>query len=145
MIIRILGAVLIVSGSYLSGVVFSKQEKMHCSALRRLEEMFRKCDRLLREERMGLHEVFEQVEEPGTDLLNGKLPEGLNESEESKLLKTVAALQTLSYRECLSLLNEYIDDLHQSVAFSEKKNNTAGKALPLVTGALGFMLAVFLF
>lgn len=62
-----------------------------------------------------------------------------------RLIKAVDRLRRSPYRESVSVCDDLLQYLSLNIKREEEEYATVGKALPLVAGAMGVLVAVLLF
>ena len=141
MMMKIFGAVLIVSGGYLLGKVRSRQLADRQQVLRRIELYFKKFDAELREYRRSLHEFSDH----NVELLKITKHKLLLTEERFEIEEAIKKIEVSSFRESMEVSSELLRYLASQINKVEEDVATTGKALPIVTGAIGLLVAVLLF
>ena len=136
---------MIVSGGYLLGRVRTVQQKRRVSALKALHSDFEGYENALSEYRSSAEEYFEKLGESGQKICAAEPISGLTTEDMQRLKDLLQRLKKENYFDALELVRQYLSALSASISALEEEVKTAGKALPLVTGAIGFLVAVFLF
>ena len=142
---KIFGAVLIVSGGFLFGKVMSNQWEQCLSATDTLLTLFMDFDRKLRENRVTPEEFFAQQGELGEAILGNRPIAGLTQNDQEKLAQHLMSLRGSSFIESVKANEEFLKYLISTVDQLKERTNTSGKAVPLVSGAAGLLVAVMLF
>ncbi len=142
---KIFGALMIISGGYLLGWVRSHQQKRRLGALKKLYSIAKNYEGNLSEYRDSALDYFESQGSFIQKLLMGEPQEGLLKEDSERFCSLINSLKKAAYQEALEQVRKYILDLAALISAMEEEGKTAGKALPLVTGAIGFLVAVFLF
>ncbi len=145
MMMKIFGAVLIVSGGYLIGKIRTLQWSRRLNALTEIAELFREFDRNLREYRVSLMDSLQGKGELADAILSGTPIKGLLHEDHRKLESTVCQLKIGSYQESVAVSAAFLTYLDGTIRTLQEETVSSGKALPLVTGAIGLLIAVFLF
>ena len=144
MMTKIFGALLIVSGGYAMGRVACLNKKNRLTALKELDRLFQLFGNALREYRSTLEETFRQEGEIAQQILSGDLVKGLSQQDIQYLESTVSQLKMGTYRESVEANDAFLNYLGSAIKCLEEDAATTGKALPLVTGAVGLLVAVLL-
>ncbi len=145
MMMKIFGAVLIVSGGFLIGKIRADQMMMRLCVLSDLAELFCCFDRELREQRRSINEVFSEKGILALQILERQPIQGLNHKEQQRLTEHLDCLRTASYRESLDKNKAFIAQLQEMIEALKREHSSGGKALPLVTSTIGLFVAVMLF
>ncbi len=141
MMTKIFGAVLIVSGGYLLGKVRTNQMRKRHRILQTITKNFREFDAQLREYRRSLQEFSADR----VDLLYLTEDKALLQEERTEIEDAIKKMQVASFRESVEVSASILKYLEHQCKKLEEDIATTGKALPLVTGALGLLVAVLLF
>lgn len=145
MMMKIFGAVLIISGGYLIGRVRTLQWNRRLKALNEVAELFREFDRSLREYRLSLSEALQNKGETADCILAGKPVRGLQAEDIRRLESTACQLRIGSFQDSVAVNHAFLTYLESTITTLQEEIASSGKALPLVTGAIGLLIAVFLF
>lgn len=145
MMMKIFGAALIVSGGYLLGRLRTKQWEKRLKALQDVQNLFTEFDRGLREYRRSINEFLKDKGPLADEILNDRLIKDLIHEDQEKLSATVCRYRTGSFQESVEAGKEFLAYLDRTVAKIQEDIATSGKALPLVTGAIGLLVSVLLF
>lgn len=141
MMTKIFGAVLIVSGGYFLGRMRTSQMVSRRRILHQLNRMFSDFDSQLREYRRSWKEFLED-NQALHDLLEHKL---LLSEERVEINRFIEKIQAAPFRESVEVSSSILSYLKHQCEKIEEDIATTGKALPLVTGAIGLLVAVLLF
>ena len=145
MMMKIFGAVLIVSGGYLLGRVRTLQQNKRIKSLRKIRDGFEGFERKLSEYRVSAMEYFEKYGPLGEKIC-GDLPiNGLILADRERLSILMETLKKSNYQDALENVRNYLKESSSLIKALEEEAESGGKALPLVTGTIGFLVAVFLF
>ncbi len=145
MMTKIFGAVLIVSGGYLLGRVPGYQNIKRIKAIAEIINVFQRYKHDLTEYRLPLQESFKNQGGIALEILNGCQINGLQSEDRSMIESAIDQLKNASYRESLDCVDAMLKAMTQSVEKLKASQETTGKALPLVTGVIGLLVAVLLF
>ena len=145
MMMKILGAALIVSG----GIIFGKTRAMSCqrhlAALMNLGERFGAFEVALRERR-GAVKDFLRVEDGAVYDVQGNCQiYNLQPKEIEQLNGVLCQLQTGSYQESIAVCTEYFKKMNQQIDTVKEESANIGRTYPLVSGAIAFIVVVLLF
>ncbi len=142
---KIIGAVLIVSGGYSIGKVMSLQRRNRLLALRETERLFRLYEQKMREYRSSLDEVLSGMGSIAEEILRGGNVKGFLSEDQKRLEATVSQLRMGTYSESTEANDAFLQYLSSVINQLEEETSTIGKAIPLVAGAIGLLVAVLLF
>ena len=142
---KIFGAALIVSGGYLLGRLRVVQWNRRLNVLGDIHELFKKYSAALAEYRLSPKDYFSEQGTLGIKILNGESIEGLCSEDQDQINKLVGRMKKESYQEVLAACRSYMCDQEILIKKIKEETGSSGKAMPLVTGAIGFLIAVFLF
>ncbi|MBQ7094961.1 MAG: hypothetical protein IJN80_00700 [Clostridia bacterium] len=145
MMMKIIGAALIVSGGYLLGRIRIHQWNIRLKNLKRVCELFECYLGELSEYRTSVEEFFSNQGNFGKELLGDDSIMGLTAEDLQRARGCMERLKRENYQESLRIVRKYIDQLKALIKALEEEAGSSGKALPLVTGVIGFLIAVFLF
>ncbi len=145
MMMKIIGAVLIVSGGYLIGKVRTLQWSKRLKILTEVQQLFSDFDRDLREKRIALAESLQNKGETAAAILSGTPVKGLVSEDVHRLESTVCQLKMGSYQDSIAVSGSFLKYLDGTIRTLREETASAGKALPIVTGAIGLLIALFLF
>ncbi len=145
MMIKIIGAALIVSGGYFIGKVATLQRINRLNALNEIYGLFCEYEVDLKEFRSSLDESLLKKGTVAQKIINFEKIDGLLSEDEKKLEATVNQLRMGTYQESIDANGAFIEYLSTVTKKLEEENATIGKALPLVFGAIGLLVAVLLF
>ncbi len=145
MMMKIIGAVLIVSGGYLLGWIRIHQWNIRLRTLKKVCGLFECYLSDLSEYRTSVEEFFSNQEVFGQKLLGSDPIAGLTAEDLQRARECLNRLKRENYQESLRIVRKYIDQLKALIKALEEEAASSGKALPLVTGVIGFLIAVFLF
>ena len=145
MMMKIIGAVLIVSGGYFIGKVSTIQRRNRLVALRETEGLFRLYEQQMREYRKSLDEVLSGQGPLAEQILKGEAVKGFLSEDLKRLESTVSQLKMGTYSESMEANDSFLNYLTSVINQLEEETSTIGKAIPLVAGAIGLLVAVLLF
>ncbi len=145
MMMKIIGAVLIVSGGYFIGKVSTIQRRNRLVALRETEGLFRLYEQQMREYRKSLEEVLSGQGFLAEQILKGEAVKGFLSEDLKRLESTVSQLKMGTYSESMEANDSFLNYLTSVINQLEEETSTMGKAIPLVAGAIGLLVAVLLF
>lgn len=141
MMIKIFGVLLIVSGSVVMGWVPSDSQRKRLERLIYIRNCLASFYRDLKQERRSIDSFFSE----GADFLEEEANKWLLSEEQDIIRGMVAKIKTDSYSDALNRCGALVDQLSERIEDLQKTEEKNGKARPLVTGALGLLLAVLLF
>ncbi len=136
---------MIVSGGYLLGRIPGCQNKKRCKAIEEVIKLFQSFKHDLTEYRLSMQESFSKKGGVALELLNGCEIKGLLGEDQRLIEDAIQRLKNGSYRESTECVKALIDALNQTAENLKASEKTVGKALPLVTSIIGFLIAVLLF
>ena len=142
---KIFGAVLIVSGGFLVGKVRAVQWEQRLKAIETVTELFRAFDSELRERRRSPEEFFRGKGEVAEQILDHQPIKGMNQEDRQQLEEVLAQLRTGSFRESIAANEAYRIHLEKTIEKVREEAASSAKALPLVTASIGLVAAVMLF
>ncbi|MBQ8894251.1 MAG: hypothetical protein IJ043_07575 [Clostridia bacterium] len=145
MMMKIFGAVLIVSGGYAIGRIRTHQWEKRLRVLTEIKCLFEDYDRDLREFRRSIEDCFSSKGELAENLLYNRPIKGLLQEDMTRLETSVCRFKSGSFRDSLETNTELLEYLGHTVKKMQEDLASSGKALPLVTGAIGLLIAVLLF
>lgn len=145
MMMKIFGAALIVSGGYLLGRIPSIQNKKRCALLQEITTLFQTFKHDLTEYRLSIRESFSKGGTMGEELLKGCDIQGLQKEDRTIINTALDQIKNASYRESIECVDSLLKKLMLLTDELLSKEKTTGKALPLVTGVIGLLIAILLF
>ena len=145
MMTKIFGAALIVSGGYLIGSVRVRQSKRRMEILVEIHGLLEHYFAELKEYRRSIDESFSSGGSLAVQLMNGEFPKGLLNEDRQMLTSLFQRLKVGSYKQSIAVTEETVQRLQSTIKKLKEEAASQGKALPLVTGAIGFLIAVLLF
>lgn len=145
MMMKIIGAALIVSGGYLLGWIRIHQWNIRLRNLKKVCELFECYLGELSEYRTSMKDFFSNQGDLGRELLGSDSIAGLSAEDLQRARACMERMKRENYQESLRIVRNYIDQLKALIKALEEEAGSSGKALPLVTGVIGFLIAVFLF
>ena len=146
MMMKTFGAVLIVSRGYLIGRIRVAQEAGRLKALRAVETLFKEYDSDLRRYRRSLSESLKGKGGIAEAILEGAPIKDLRKEEQLRLNSAVNQLQNnASFQESLEISGEFLHWLESAASKLEEDHASQKKALPLLTAAIGLLIAVLLY
>lgn len=137
LMIKIFGAVLIVSGGLIIGLVPSYYQKKRLARLYFYKQSFDRFYAELKEDRQSVDAYFSAVSIDEDQWL-------LTE-EKALISNTINKIKGSSYQHALELCGELVECLSYRAKELETAEEKNGKARPIVIAALGLLLAVLLF
>lgn len=141
LMIEIFGVVLIVSGSVMLGWVPSNEQRKRLEQLIHIRNVFDLFYTELKHERRSIESYFSEKH----NFLEDDANKWLSAEERNLIFETVEKIKSDSYNDALNRCGTVIDQLSIMIDRLKKTEDKNGKARPLVTGALGLLLAVLLF
>ena len=142
---RIFGAVLIVSGGYTVGWIRVRRMQRRLAILSEIHLAIKGYSSALKKERRSLEESLAQYETVSEILLNGKDHPDLS-AEDKEMMRIFAdRLKAASYQQALLVVDEFLGRLKDLTNKLQEVTASQGKAFPLLTGAIGFLIAVLLY
>lgn len=145
MMMKIFGAALIVSGGYLLGRIPGIQNKKRYALLQEITTLFQTFKHDLTEYRLSIRESFSKGGMMGEELLKGCDIQGLQKEDRTMINTALDQIKNASYRESIECVNSLLNKLMLLTDELLSKEKTTGKALPLVTGVIGLLIAILLF
>ena len=145
MMMKIFGAVLIVSSGYILGRIRTLRWKQRLKALKELHDLILEYSGALAEFRLSFRDFLSDQGTMGRKILDGEGMDGLAEEDQVNLNDMIRMMKTTSFQEALSACRTYLSNQEILIQKIEEEVGSSGKAFPLVTGAFGFLVAVFLF
>lgn len=145
MMTKIFGAALIVSGGYLIGSIRVRQKKCRMEILLEIHGLLEHYFSELKEYRSSIDESFSGRGILADRLLAGQFPKGLLNEDRQMLTSLFQQLKVGSYKQSITVTEEALQRLQSTANKLKEEAASQGKALPLVTGAIGFLIAVLLF
>ena len=136
---------MIVSSGYLLGKVRTDQWKKRVKALLILQELFKDFDQELRSYRKTIQESFAEKGEIAKNVLSDIPISGLVEEDRMKLHTAILNIKNSSFRESVAANQDLLNYLEHTIKKLQEDTASSGKALPIVTGAIGLLIAVLLF
>lgn len=141
LMIKIFGVVLIVSGSIIMGWVPSNRQRKRLERLIQMKEYLDLFYTELKHERRSIETYFLERDHFMDDDAN----KWLSDEERNMIFDAVEKIKTDSYNDALNRCGAVVEQLSGMIDHLKKTEEKNGKARPLVTGALGLLLAVLLF
>ena len=145
MMMKIFGAALIVSGGYLLGKVRTFQWERRLRLLMMVQTLFKDYQRGLQEYRRSMNDCFEGKGELAEKILAGQPIKGLLHEDQIKIQKVVCQLKSSSFQQSIDAGRTFLNELEGTIKKIREDTASQGKALPLVTGSIGLLIAVLLF
>lgn len=144
MMMKNFGAVLIVSGGYFIGWVRVRQWRQRLILLEKIFALMTSYSADLKKYRRTLEECL--GDEPiGEIILSGGTHKSLLKEDQALIKEFIGQLKKSSYRESMALADDFLNTLEKTIKKLREETASQGKALPLVTGAIGFLIAVLLY
>lgn len=141
LMIKIFGVVLIVSGSVMIGWIPSNSQRKRLERLIYIRDGFASFQTELKHQRCSLETYFSE----NHNFLEDDANQWLSNEERGLIVSTMEKMKSDSYNDALIRCGSVIDQLTAMIDELKKAEDKNGKARPLVTGALGLLLAVLLF
>ena len=141
LMIKIFGVVLIVSGSIIMGWVPSNSQRKRLDRLFQIKEHLDLFYTELKYERRSIGTYFSERDRFMDDDAN----KWLSDEDRNMIFDAVEKIKLDSYNDALNRCGLLIEQLSGMIDHLKKAEEKNGKARPLVTGALGLLLAVLLF
>ncbi len=142
---KIWGGALIVSGGYLLGWVRVRQWKKRLKLLEEIYLLFEAYLQELRQYRRSLKEFFAEKGELAGKIFSGEMISGLLNEDQKRIQNVISQLKNSSFQKSIDVCDEYIREIGNTIKKMQEDTASQGKALPLVTGAIGFLVAVLLY
>ncbi len=117
----------------------------------RLEKLTEICDLLegyfldLKQYRRSMIESLSGRGQTAEMLLEGEMPKGLTSEDRQLLTVLLQQLKVNSYKQSITATEDALQKLQNTVNKLKEEAASQWKALPLVTGAIAFLIAVLLF
>ncbi len=141
LMIKIFGVVLIVSGSVMMGWVPSNSQRKRLERLIYIRDCFDMFYSELKHERRSIETYFSEKH----NFLEEDANKWLLKEERDIIIEAIEKIKSDSYHDALNRCGAVVDQLSDRIDDLKKAEDKNGKARPLVTGALGLLLAVLLF
>ncbi len=141
LMIKIFGVALIVSGSVIMGWVPSNSQRKRLERLIYIKECFDLFYTELKHERRSIESYFYEEH----NFLEEDANQWLLNEERELIFEAIEKIKSDSYQDALNRCGTVINRLSDIIENLKKTEEKSGKARPLVTGALGLLLAVLLF
>ncbi len=141
LMIKIFGVVLIVSGSVMIGWVPSSGQRKRLERLTYIRDCFDLFYTELKHERRSIEAYFSEKH----NFLEDDANKWLLKEERDVIIEAIEKIKSDSYQDALNRCSAVVDQLSGMIDELKKAEDKNGKARPLVTGALGLLLAVLLF
>lgn len=145
MMMKIFGAVLIVSGGYLLGKVHTVQSQKRLKLLQEIYALFELYHREMKQYRRSLNDCFANKGEIAERVLREEPIKGLWNEDQLKIFSVVRKIKNSSFQDSIEVCNTFLSELKNTIKKMQEDIASQGKALPLVTGAIGLLIAVLLF
>lgn len=141
LMIKIFGVALIVSGSVIMGWAPSNCQRKRLECLVKIKERFDLFYTELKYERRSIQTYFSERD----PLMNEEVNKWLSDEERNFIFDAVEKIKSDSYNDAVDRCGAVVEQLSGMIDHLKKTEEMNGKARPLVTGALGLLLAVLLF
>ncbi len=141
LMIKIFGVVLIVSGSAMMGWIPSNGQRKRLERLIYIRDCFASFHTELKHQRRSIETYFSE----NHNLLEDDVNKWLSKEERELIIATMEKIKSDSYNDALIRCSSVIEQLSGMIDDLKKAEDKNGRARPLVTGALGLLLAVLLF
>ena len=139
------GAVLIVSGGYFIGWVHVRQWKQRLDLLKKVDALIRAYFDELKRHRRSLQDSLSDNDSVAQVILSGGVHKALLKVDQLLIGNLVDSLKNSSYQQSIVLVEDFLSTLEKTIEKLQEETASQGKALPLVTGAIGFLIAVLLY
>ena len=139
------GAVLIVSGGYFIGWVRVRQWKQRLDLLKKVDALIRAYFDELKRHRRSLQDSLSDNDSVAQVILSGGVHKALLKVDQLMIGNLVDSLKNSSYQQSIVLVEDFLSTLEKTIEKLQEETASQGKALPLVTGAIGFLIAVLLY
>lgn len=127
------------------GKLRTVQWQKRLNILEELRRLLSGYDRDLRDYRRSIRESLAGKGELAEALLENRPVKGLLKEDQAKLEGAINCFKAGSFRESLEISTELLAYLDHAIKKVQEDIASSGKALPLVTGAIGLLIAVLLF
>lgn len=145
MMVKNFGAALIVSGGYFIGWVRVRQWKQRLDLLKKVDALIRSYLDELKRNRRSLQDSLSDDDSTSQFILSGGVHKALLKEDQVLIGNLVNSLKNSSYQQSIVLVEEFLITLEKTIEKLQEEAASQGKALPLVTGAIGFLIAVLLY
>lgn len=145
MMMKNFGAVLIVSGGYFIGWVRVRQWRQRLVLLEKIFTLMSSYSAELKQYRRTLEESLSDGDPISEIILSGGAHKSLLKEDQALIKALIDQLKKSSYRESITLVDDFLNTLEKTIKKLREETASQGKALPLVTGAIGFLIAVLLY
>ncbi len=145
MMVKNFGAALIVSGGYFIGWVRVRQWKQRLDLLKKVDALIRSYLDELKRNRRSLQDSLSDDDSTSQFILSGGVHKALLKEDQVLIGNLVDSLKNSSYQQSIVLVEEFLITLEKTIEKLQEEAASQGKALPLVTGAIGFLIAVLLY
>lgn len=127
------------------GKLRTVQWQRRLKALQEIQELLAHYDRDLRDLRKSVFDSLANKGELAESLLENRPIKGLLQEDQGKLEMAFNCFKHGSFRESQEASGEILAYLDHAIKKMQEDIASSGKALPLVTGAIGLLIAVLLF
>ncbi len=145
MMMKIFGAVLIISGGFFAGHLKASEQKRRRIALAEIYRLMECYYFDLKKYRKTMRESLQGSGEMAQLLLEDKPIKGLFETDYAVFRQLNAQLKTASYQQSIVLLEKFLHSLQLNIQKLQEESGSQEKALPLITGMVGFLITVLIF
>lgn len=142
---KIFGAVLIISGGYLAGRLKVAGKKQRVKSLKELNRLTQQYFFDLKEYRKTMEESFRSAGSIANQLMEDKPIPGLMEEDLALFRQLKTQVRTASYEQSVAVVEEFLQSIRVKVKKIEEDSGSQEKALPLITGTVGFLVTVLMF
>lgn len=127
------------------GKIKVNRDKKRLEVLVNIYELIDSYYKDLKQYRKSIRESFSGRGLIADEILEGRLPSVLLSEERSMLDSFMSKLKLCSYKESIDLTDALLRKMHGVIVDLKEKVASHGKALPLVTGMIAFLIAILLF
>ncbi len=99
----------------------------------------------LKQYRRTLEESLDNDDTITEIILSGGAHKSLLKEDQALIKALIEQLKKSSYRESITLVDDFLNTLEKIIKELREETASQGKALPIVTGAIGFLIAVLLY
>lgn len=122
-----------------------RQWKQRLDLLKKVDALIRAYFDELKRHRRSLQDSLSDNDSVAQVILSGGVHKALLKVDQLLISNLVDSLKNSSYQQSIVLVEDFLSTLEKTIEKLQEETASQGKALPLVTGAIGFLIAVLLY
>ncbi len=122
-----------------------RQWKQRLDLLKKIDALIRAYFDELKRHRRSLQDSLSDNDSVAQVILSGGVHKVLLKVDQLLIGNLVDSLKNSSYQQSIVLVEDFLSTLEKTIEKLQEETASQGKALPLVTGAIVFLIAVLLY